>query len=73
MTYDGGTLNEARQHQPGQPVANFNISLPQSMAVYPSVHVRISAGNSAGMSAPSDTVEVGKLLPPPPPLPNLQT
>ena len=57
---DGSVLNETRQHQPGQAVADFTISLPQSVDVC-SLHVRISAGNSAGMSSPSETVEVGKL------------
>ena len=61
MTSAGSALNETRQHQPGQPVANFIISLPQTVDVC-SLHVRINAGNSAGMSAPSEAVEVGKLL-----------
>ena len=56
---DGSVLNETRQHQPGE-VADFTISLPQSVDVC-TLHVRISAGNSAGMSAPSEAVEVGKL------------
>ena len=61
MTSGENVLNETwRQHQPGQPVADFTISLPQTVDVC-SLHVRISAGNSAGMSAPSETVEVGKL------------
>ena len=60
MTSTGSVLNESRQHQPGQPVANFTISLPQNVDVC-SLHVRISAGNSAGISAPSEAVEVGKL------------
>ena len=47
-------------HEPGQAVANFTISLPPSMDVC-TLHVRISAGNSAGMSAPSEPVEVGEL------------
>ena len=47
-------------HEPGQAVADFIISLPQSVDVC-SFHVRIRAGNSAGMSAPSEAVEVGKL------------
>ena len=47
-------------HEPGQAVANFTISLLQSVDVC-SFHVRISAGNSAGMSAPSEAVEVGML------------
>ena len=41
-------------------VANFTISLPPSVDVC-TLHVRISAGNSAGMSAPSEAVEVGEL------------
>ena len=59
MTPDGRALNETTQHQPGQEVANFTISLPQNVDVC-SLRVRISAGNSAGMSAPSEAVEVGK-------------
>ena len=47
-------------HEPGQAVADFTISLPPSVDVC-SLHVRISAGNSAGMSAPSEAIEVGKL------------
>ena len=53
-----GSINETRQHQPGQSVANFTISLPQSVDVC-LLHVRISAG--AGMSSPSEVVEVGEL------------
>ena len=61
LTSGGSVLREStRQHQPGQPVADFTISLPQSVDVC-SLHVRISAGNGAGMSAPSEVVEVGKL------------
>ena len=45
-------------HEPGQAVANFTISLSQSVDVC-SLYVRISAGNSAGTSAPSEAVEVG--------------
>ena len=59
MNSAGSVLNETRQHQPGQAVADFNISLLQSVNVC-SLHVRIRAGNSAGMSAPSEAVEVGK-------------
>ena len=47
-------------HEPGQPVADFTISLSKTIDVC-SLHVKISAGNSAGMSVPSETVEVGKL------------
>ena len=60
VTSAGDVLNETRQHQPEQPVADFTISLPHSIDVC-TLHVRISAGNSAGMSAPSEAVEVGKL------------
>ena len=59
MDSSGSVLNETRQHEPGE-VADFTISLPQSVNVC-SLHVRIRAGNSAGMSAPSEAVEVGKL------------
>ena len=63
MTSDGSVVNETITvpHQPGQAVANFAISLPQTVDVC-SLHVRISAGNSAGMSAPSEAVEVGKAV-----------
>ena len=56
---DGSVLNETRQHQPGED-ADFTVSLPQSVDVC-SLHVKIRAGNSAGISAPSEAVEVGKL------------
>ena len=59
MTSAGRVLNKTRQHEPGE-VADFTISLPQSVNVC-SLHLRIRAGNSAGMSAPSEAVEVGKL------------
>ena len=61
MTPDGSVLKESNMtHEPGQPVADFTISLPQSVDVCP-LHVRISAGNSAGMSSPSEAVVVGEL------------
>ena len=47
-------------HEPGEAVADFTISLPPSVNVC-TLHVRISAGNTAGMSAPSEAVEIGKL------------
>ena len=59
VTSDGSVLNETRQHEPGQAVADFTITLPQTVNVC-SLHVRISAGNSAGISLPSEAVEVGK-------------
>ena len=59
LTSAGSVLNETRQNEPGQAVADFNISLPQSVDVC-SLHVMISAGNGAGMSAPSEAVEVSK-------------
>ena len=62
LTSAGGVLKESNMtHDPGQAVADFTISLPQSVDVC-SLHVRVSAGNSAGMSAPSEAVEVGKLF-----------
>ena len=46
-------------HEPGQAVADFIIiSLPQSVCF---LHVIISAGNSAGMSAPSEANKTGML------------
>ena len=61
MNSDGSVLNETTQHQRGQAVADFTISLPQSVDVC-TLNVKISAGNSAGISTPSETVEVaGKL------------
>ena len=60
VTSAGDILWESNiSHEPGE-VADFNISLPQGADVC-SFHVRISAGNSAGMSAPSEAVVVGKL------------
>ena len=60
MTPTEGILNELTiQHEPGQVVTDFNVSMPQSVDVC-TIHVRISAGNSAGMSAPSEAV--GKVL-----------
>ena len=47
-------------HEPGQPVADFTISLSKTIDVC-TLHVRISAGNSAGMSAPSEAVVASKL------------
>ena len=57
MTSAGSVLNETRQHQTRQTVADFGLS--QSVDVC-SLHVKIRAGNSVGMSAPSEAVEVGK-------------
>ena len=60
VTSAGGVSKESNMsHEPGE-VADFTISLPQSVDVC-SLHVRIRAGNSAGVSAPSEAVEVGKL------------
>ena len=59
MNSTGSVLDETRQHEPGE-VANFTISLPQNVDVC-SLRVRIRAGNSAGMSAPSEAAKVSKL------------
>ena len=61
LTTDGHILREMTiPHQPEDTVADFTVSLPQNVDVC-SLHVRISAGNSAGMSAPSDIAVTGKL------------
>jgi len=60
MTSAGSVSKKSNMsHDPRQEVANFTISLPQTVDVC-SLHVKIRAGNSAGMSAPSEAVEVGK-------------
>ena len=60
MTSAGRVLSETNiTHEPGQAVANFTISLSQSVNMC-SLRVRIRAGNRAGMSALSEAVEVGK-------------
>ena len=61
LTTDGHILHETTvTHQPEDTVARFPVRLPQSVDVC-SLHVRISAGNSAGVSAPSDIAVTGKL------------
>ena len=60
MTSGGNVLSKTRQDQSGQEVSDFTISLPHDVAAC-TLHVRISAGNSAGISAPSEAVEVGEL------------
>ena len=60
MTSTERVLSSLRHRKPGKIVANFTVNIPQNVDVC-SLHVRISAGNSAGMSAPSEAVEVGKL------------
>ena len=61
MNSAGNILKETRrQHQPGQDVADFTISPPQDVDVC-SLIVRISTGNSAGISIPSENTVVGKL------------
>ena len=61
LTTDGHILHETTvTHQSEDTVAYFNISLPPSVDVC-SLHVRIRAGNSAGMSAPSNITVTGKL------------
>ena len=51
MNSAGRVLKESNtSHDPGQEVANFNISPPQRVDVC-TLHVRIRAGNSAGISS----------------------
>ena len=61
LTTDGHILHETTvTHQPEDTVANFTISLPPSVDEC-TLHVRISAGNSAEISSPSDIAVTGKL------------
>lgn len=61
LTTDGHILHETTvTHQPEDTVAHFPVSLPQNVDVC-TLHVKISGGNSAGMSAPSDIAVTGKL------------
>ena len=53
-------MESSVRREPGQAVTNFTIHLPQSVDVC-SLHVRIRAGNSAGMSAPSEAVQTSML------------
>ena len=48
-------------HQPGQPVSDFHITIPQNVHHVCTFHVIISAGNSAGMSLPNLLVKQGEL------------
>ena len=68
MTSTGRILSRLNMtHELGQENADYTInlslvSLPQNVDICTTV-ARIRAGNSAGMSAPSEAVEVGKLGP----------
>ena len=63
MTSTGGILIELNvTHELGQENADFTInlvSLPQNVDICTTV-VRISAGNSVGISSLSEAIEVGK-------------
>ena len=60
MNSGGNILEELNMsHESGQAVADFTISVPQTVDVC-SLHVRISGGNSAGVSAPCTAVVVGE-------------
>ena len=60
LTSAGSVLKESNvTHEPGQAYENFTINLPSGVDAC-SLHVRISAGNSARISSPSEAVEVGK-------------
>ena len=58
MTSTGIELNTTQQL--GQEDADFNISLPKTVDNICTTVVRISAGNSAGVSTPSEAVGIGK-------------
>ena len=61
LTIDGRILHETTiTHQPEDTVAHFTVSLLQNVDGC-TLHVRISGGNSAGISAPSDIAVTGKL------------
>ena len=61
LTTDGHILHKITvTHQLEDTVAYFPVSLPQNVEVC-TLHVRINAGNSAGMSAPSEIAVTGKL------------
>ena len=61
LTTDGHILHETTvTHQPQDTVANFTISLPKNVDMC-TLRVRITAGHSSGMSAPSDIAVTGKL------------
>ena len=61
MNSAGSVLKESNMsHDPGQKAANFNISLPQNIDIC-TLHVRISPGNSAGMSTSTEAGQVGEL------------
>ena len=48
-------------HQPGQRVSDFHITIPQNVRHVCTFHVKIRAGNSAGMSSPNHLVKHGEL------------
>ena len=61
MNFTGSVLKESNlTHELGHVIANFTISLPQSVDICATV-VKIRTGNSAGMSLPTETVGVGEL------------
>ena len=55
---DGVMKNSNKMHEPGRVVADFTIRLSPNLDMC-SLHVNFSAGNSAGMSAPTQ-ITVGK-------------
>ena len=60
-TSAGSVVKEtAVQHQTGQALADFSVSVPQSVDVC-TLRVRIRAGNSVGVSSTSEAVRVGEL------------
>ena len=60
MNLAGTVVNETTiPYQPGQLALDFNISCTEGVVDVCSLQVTISAGNSAGTSAPSEAFEVG--------------
>ena len=62
-TSAGGILKKINiTHELGREITDVTVSIPQSADVC-TLRVEISAGNSAGMSSPTETVHVGKIGP----------
>ena len=61
MNSAGGILRKINiTHELGREITDVTVSIPQSVDVC-TLSVEISAGNSAGMSSPTETVHAGKI------------